>query len=68
MQELTLLIALKDHEERIAALEEQLKNKSKDLKLILDSLVAVVDMLEAIGAKKSVMKEKGNENERTQDF
>lgn len=62
MQELTLLIALKDHEERIAALEEQLKNKSKDLKLVMDSLVSVVDMLEAIGTKKSVMKEKGNEN------
>lgn len=68
MQDITLFITLKDHEERIAALEEQLKNKSKDLKLVMDSLVAVVDMLEAIGAKKSVMKEKGNENERTQDF
>lgn len=68
MQELTLLIALKDHEERIAALEEQLKNKSEDLKLVMNSLVAVVDMLETIGSKKSVMKEKGNENERTQDF
>lgn len=42
MQDLTILITLKDHEERIAALERQLKDGSEKLEFVVDTLVILL--------------------------
>lgn len=42
MQDITLFITLKDHEERIAALERQLKDGSEKLEFVVDTLVILL--------------------------